>query len=264
MTTKKLTTEQFITKAKSIQGDRYVYSLVEYKTIHVKVKIICKKHGVFEQAPSNHIAGQGCKMCANEILSLLALNKKVFTTKLEFSNKASIIHNNKYNYSLVEYVHSKTKVKIICPTHGEFAQLPYSHLQGHGCKACALVLQGWTCTNFKEKCENNTNGFGILYILECWSDDNKETFIKIGITSNSIKKRYSAKASMPYNFKVLHEITDSPEYIYNLETVLHKKSLNYKYTPITHFGGSKTECFLNNKDCIANLNNHLFNLVPLQ
>jgi len=67
---------------------------------------------------------------------------------------------------------------------------------------------------------------------------------------------------MPYNYKVLHEITGSPEYIYNLETLLHKKSKNYKYIPITSFGGSSTECFEANKDYLTNLNTYMKELVP--
>lgn len=43
----KLTTEEFIEKAKKVHGDKYDYSLVEYKDSRVKVKIICPKHGVF-------------------------------------------------------------------------------------------------------------------------------------------------------------------------------------------------------------------------
>lgn len=45
-------------------------------------------------------------------------------------------HNNKYDYSKVEYINSKTKVCIICPEHGEFWQTPHKHLSGQGCPKC--------------------------------------------------------------------------------------------------------------------------------
>ena len=48
-------------------------------------------------------------------------------------------HNKKYDYSLVNYVNSKTKVKIICPEHGEFEQLAKSHLKGCGCAKCGGI-----------------------------------------------------------------------------------------------------------------------------
>jgi Zn finger protein HypA/HybF involved in hydrogenase expression len=63
------------------------------------------------------------------------MSRKNLTTK-EFIEKANKVHNNKYDYSLVEYVNYETKIKIICPIHGEFLQTPLNHLQGHGCKLC--------------------------------------------------------------------------------------------------------------------------------
>jgi hypothetical protein len=63
---------------------------------------------------------------------------KFLTTK-EFIKRAEKVHKKKYEYSLVEYVNSKTKIKIICPEHGEFEQRPNDHLQSKGCIMCAGV-----------------------------------------------------------------------------------------------------------------------------
>jgi hypothetical protein len=250
----KLTNETFIQKANLLHNNKYDYSLVDYKSSKEKVSIICKEHGVYEQIPNDHLKPHGCTLCSYEAQAAIA--------KAEFATKASIIHDNKYDYSLVEYKNNATKVKIGCSEHGIFEQKPNSHLQGKGCPICALTESGFTRTKFKDKCIKNNNALGILYVLGCWSENKKEVFIKIGITSNSIKKRYPSKTSMPYNYKVLHEITGSPEYIYNLETLLHKKSKNYKYIPITSFGGSSTECFEANKDYLTNLNTYMKELVP--
>jgi hypothetical protein len=65
--------------------------------------------------------------------------KKV-TTK-DFIGRAMIKHNNKYCYSLVDYKHGKVKIKIICPEHGIFEQIPNNHMNGRGCPKC--------CTNTK-------------------------------------------------------------------------------------------------------------------
>jgi len=46
---KRLTTEEFIERAIKIHGNKYDYSLVEYKNTDSKVKIICKNHGIFKQ-----------------------------------------------------------------------------------------------------------------------------------------------------------------------------------------------------------------------
>ena len=53
-----------------------------------------------------------------------------------FIEKARQIHNDKYDYSKVNYVNSRTKVCIICPTHCEFWQTPHNHLKGYGCAEC--------------------------------------------------------------------------------------------------------------------------------
>lgn len=62
--------------------------------------------------------------------------KKISTE--DFIFKSNIIHNNKYDYSLVNYVNNKTKIKIICPIHGEFLQIPNNHLGGNGCIRCSI------------------------------------------------------------------------------------------------------------------------------
>ena len=58
-----------------------------------------------------------------------------------FIKKSNIKHNNKYDYSKVEYKDSLTKVIIICPIHGEFMQTPQNHLRGRGCSLCANLMK---------------------------------------------------------------------------------------------------------------------------
>jgi hypothetical protein len=56
-------TELFIKKAKEIHGDLFNYSETVYVNQGIKVKIICKIHGIFEQFPNNHLAGSKCSKC---------------------------------------------------------------------------------------------------------------------------------------------------------------------------------------------------------
>lgn len=56
--------------------------------------------------------------------------------KQNFLQKSIIVHNNKYDYSKVNYVNSTTKICIICPEHEEFWQYPRHHVKGHGCPKC--------------------------------------------------------------------------------------------------------------------------------
>ena len=62
------------------------------------------------------------------------MSKKL--TQEEFIKKAKVIHGNKYDYSQVKYINTKTKVLIICPQHCEFLQVSGNHLRGQGCPYC--------------------------------------------------------------------------------------------------------------------------------
>jgi very-short-patch-repair endonuclease len=76
------------------------------------------------------------------------MNPKNKLNKESFVCKANLIHENKYDYSLVEYINSHIKVKIICPEHGVFLQTPGKHLIKQGCP---------TCGNYKLKISQRSN-----------------------------------------------------------------------------------------------------------
>jgi len=61
-------------------------------------------------------------------------------SKDDFINKSNKIHNNKYDYSLVEYTYSTDKVEIICPLHGNFNQVAITHKSGKGCPLCGNLI----------------------------------------------------------------------------------------------------------------------------
>lgn len=128
---RKLTTEEFIQKAKEIHEERYDYSKVKYVDTRTKVIIICPEHGIFEQTPASHLRGKKCPQCANK---QNGIDKRKSTD--DFIKEAKEIHEEKYDYSLVEYRGNKYTVTIICPIHGEFKQKPNKHLSGQGCPKC--------------------------------------------------------------------------------------------------------------------------------
>lgn len=233
----KVTTESFIERSKLVHGDRYDYSQVIYNGAHTKIKIVCREHGLYEQNPTNHLSKQGCPKCGLESQALARSSQ----AKLKFKERASHTHNNKYDYSLVDYKNSHAKVSIICTEHGIFEQTPGNHINGMGCPHCAYNEKGFTRSKFIDKCIKNNNGLGILYILECFNE--QEKFFKIGITSLSIKRRYNSKTSMPYAYRVIDEITGDPEFIYDLEIKMHKQHKEYQHIPTIPFGGHLTECF---------------------
>ena len=62
---RKLTTGDFIKKAKNTHGNKYDYSKVNYRNNRTKVIIICPEHGEFLQRPNDHLSGCGCPECAD-------------------------------------------------------------------------------------------------------------------------------------------------------------------------------------------------------
>lgn len=123
--------ESFIEKSKKVHADKYDYSKVKYKNNREVVEIICKKHGSFFQTPHNHLCGSGCPKCKGEECS-----ERISLTLKDFIERASEIHNKRYDYSLIKDINSNSKVSIICPKHGIFQQDKHSHLKGVGCPMC--------------------------------------------------------------------------------------------------------------------------------
>ena len=123
---RRMTKEEFIRRAREIHGWKYDYSKVEYVGYETKICIICPEHGEFWQTPHSHLEGQCCPKCSGR-----------YMTRGYFIEKANKIHNNKYDYSKVEYKGVHEKVCIICPEHGEFWQSPHCHLDGFGCRICS-------------------------------------------------------------------------------------------------------------------------------
>lgn len=124
---KKQTVKDFIEKSNMIHENYFDYSLVDYKNNNTKVKIICPRHGVFEQLPRTHSSGTGCKKCKFDSYK---------TIEIELLKEFNKIHKYKYDYSLIIYKGSHSKVKIICPVHGNFEQTPEKHKSGYGCQKC--------------------------------------------------------------------------------------------------------------------------------
>ena len=128
MTTK---TDKFIQRARRAHGDFYNYDKVKYETAHSRVTITCPEHGDFAQLAYTHTAGTRCPECSASSRA----KKKLLTTK-EWARRAMLKHEGRYDYSQSEYTGLIAKVKIVCPTHGEFEQAAGNHMNGAGCPRC--------------------------------------------------------------------------------------------------------------------------------
>jgi len=155
-----------------------------------------------------------------------------------FIRKAKTIHGDKYDYAKVVYINNLTKVIINCPNHGEFNQTPNCHLnQSQGCPQCKTI--GWGSS--KENWINFTEERScIFYIINCYNEE--EEFIKMGITSTSVEKRFSHRKKFPYKYTILWEVNGTGEFVWNLEQKFKDLYSEDHYIPKLEFGG-KTECY---------------------
>jgi formylmethanofuran dehydrogenase subunit E len=160
--------EKFITKAINIHNDKYCYDKVNYINCKLKVLIICNQcDSEFYQTPDNHLQGKGCPSCAIKINS--AKKRKNINV---FIDEANIIHNFKYNYSLVSkenFINKDIKIPIICILCNEiFNQTPGNHLHGNGCPTCYYNSKFSNKEEFIKQAiivhKNNFNYDNIIYI----------------------------------------------------------------------------------------------------
>jgi len=123
--------QAFVEKAIKKHGDKYTYPEQDYEGCKKKVRILCKEHGEFTQTPDSHVQGGGCPKCGN-----IKKGEYLKPTWDEFVKKALEIHKGLYTYEKQEYINAKTKISITCAVHGDFSQIPDTHLRGQGCAKC--------------------------------------------------------------------------------------------------------------------------------
>ncbi|AUR86672.1 hypothetical protein NVP1088O_24 [Vibrio phage 1.088.O._10N.261.46.A1] len=184
----------FITRALEVHGNRYDYSKTEYRVKEDKVTITCPDHGNFYQHAGSHLRGVGCPRCVNNVQ----------LTVDEFISKALSVHSGKYTYPHRDYVNHKTKVTVLCETHGHFRQNANSHLSGRGCPDCAEF--GF-----------NPDKDSYLYFL--LSDTR---YLKVGI-SNHPKERISRLVRhTPFDFRTISVLKTPQGQARNLERFCHE------------------------------------------
>lgn len=183
----KETTKSFTAKAIAKHGKKYKYTNVDYVNTYTKIVITCPVHGNFSQVPKDHLAGYGCPDCGGV--------KKVTTER--FIERATLVHNTKYKYHLVNLKGMNMNVEIECPHHGIFSQRPADHLNGSGCPECGKLKQGTYTQEHLQKHPERANVPAFLYLIKI--DDE---YCKIGITTKKyIKQRFPST-----QFEIMHAI----------------------------------------------------------
>ena len=107
-------------------------------------------------------------------------------TQDQFIKKAIKKHNGYYDYSLVKYIDSKTKVKITCPQHGVFEQQPNNHLHGQRCIGCmGDAVRKARCSSTELFIKKSQKIHGDLY------DYSKVDYIRSNIKINILCKKHT-------------------------------------------------------------------------
>jgi hypothetical protein len=132
---RKLTEKEILDKLQSIHQGRYDYSLAVITDTATAIQIVCRKHGSFWLSPGAHYY-RGCPECGIE--SRLGARKGSWEV---FMKKAEEAHPGKYSYDKDTFKGIRTKMRIICPVHGDFWQVPNDHVRRHlppaGCPKCS-------------------------------------------------------------------------------------------------------------------------------
>jgi hypothetical protein len=103
--------------------------------------------------------GSGCPKCGK--ISMAETQK---FSKDKFVQLSKKIHGDRYDYSKVEYIGSKSKVCIVCKEHGEFFQTPSAHINlKQGCPRCNE-------SHLEKKIRTDLKNNNIEFIPECSKD----------------------------------------------------------------------------------------------
>lgn len=118
----------------------------------------------------------------------------------------------------------------ICSNHWESL---VANIQAGHTKSCCGIKRGWSRSQWIK-----VSKIAKLYKVRLYND--KESFIKIGITTQSLEKRFK---NIPYNFEVLKLIEGDSGYIFDLELRTKKFFKAHTYVPLLSFKG-QTECYI--------------------
>jgi len=228
---KKITKEEWVKRAEEKHGGEFDYSKVVYIDSKSKVEIICKKHGSFWQNPNSHInRGDKCPKCSQE--KKADMNR---TSLSDFITKCSEIHNNKFDYSLVHnYKSLEEKLSIICPKHGVFEVVGYSHLLGHDCEKCSYEKRAVNARISKEDMLLRLNSFnnGLTYDLSNYVNTGSKIYYYCpvhGKVGQRVSKHLRGKNCKKCNKSTSWNTSNTKDFI-EKAVVIHNNYYNYDKT----------------------------------
>jgi hypothetical protein len=193
--------QTFISECNKVHNFKFKYNKTIFYKLSDYIIIICPKHGEISVNAGTHLRGHDCFKCSKDKQS-----ENQTIDIIENIEKFNLKHDFKYDYSLIDLTKNYTssdKVKIICKTHGMFEQQVSSHKNGNGCKKCGSSNSGNLIKIYSNDKEKGSKP-GIFYKLIFEHKILGFKFLKVGITSKSIKERF--KSYKDYKIIVVEEI----------------------------------------------------------
>lgn len=116
---RRLTTEQFVSKATLVHGGEYTYEKAVYETKHSRIVVTCKKHGDYTVTATVHLLGFKCKKCKHDELRG---TKQPLKTQHQFTRLIAKENNELFFQGAPCFVCKSTE-RYVC---------------NNGCRACSI------------------------------------------------------------------------------------------------------------------------------
>lgn len=129
-----ITDEDFKERVYERFQDRFIY-LDKYVNMKTPMRIVCREHGEFLQAPNLHLKSSGgCPKCGK----INTGNKLRKTTEMFKQEVEEKFGKGIYDFTNTEYINAKTKLEVLCLICGNITEKIAETFLRHGCKTCAI------------------------------------------------------------------------------------------------------------------------------
>lgn len=185
---KRLTTKEWIQKAKAVHGDKYDYSITMYTTAKTKLKVVCPLHGEQEMLPHHHIQGHGCGKCGKEQINKTS-GKQL--TQEQFISRVNNIEGLSFEKTV--YKSKRDSVIVTCEKHGDYEVNAELLLKGHGCRKCSSVN-----SKGEKEVRKILKSLGIDFVEQakfpdCLGESNRRLMFDFFIPSKNLCIEYDGK-----------------------------------------------------------------------
>jgi len=170
----------FLEEANLIHNNKYEYFEESYVNSKIPMRIQCKKHGIFKQAPDSHINGKsGCPKCRDE---LTGINSRLDEIKIiDRLNQNAKKNNTQVSFNYEDFEGVNKELKIVCSKHGlQEPRLVNSMLhKNHPCIDCAIEMGFYKPERNKKSIIKYLNKkFGKKYFIYDFDYNNKKSIIR--------------------------------------------------------------------------------------